>query len=344
MWQTNDNVNTKGLPTDQEFLEWLMTDAEEAHKPVNLNTAAEAHADAAIKGGWRDEDQRTGEELIYREGNTPIKLLQGTVARVVVRTALDCLSSEREALKRVPVGILPSTDVNAFAIRTPRRGAVIALNVALLHHFKILLYSSLALIHVDDHSTFNRSHPSEEYEQSIIRLAKVVCSGDTINWDEFHIRDCFIGAQPNRLVTTSMLFVAVFVLLHEYGHVQLGHLDANAVRQIAIGSTEVDVYLNSHNQEYDADNFALVRFRKLLHDHEAAMSIVGILFRFFDLCERMAGVTVSGTHPPALQRWQRIKNICEEDQGNGGTIGAIDALFDGLSPHGTKRDKGEPPG
>ena len=84
-----------------------------------------------------------------------------------------------------------------------------------------------------------------------------------------------------------MEFALTFILLHEYGHIYHGHLDENMTRRMSSEDEYVDIYLTSHEQEYEADEFAARKlFRKgeekLIHN-VCYIIAVTLLFLLFEL-------------------------------------------------------------
>jgi hypothetical protein len=87
-----------------------------------------------------------------------------------------------------------------------------------------------------------------------------------------------------------MEYALAFILLHEYGHVHYSHLDESFTRRMSIGEGDVDIYVTSHEQEFEADDFAA---RKLFYDGEDhllhntnGILAVTLLLLLFDLCEQ----------------------------------------------------------
>jgi hypothetical protein len=113
--------------------------------------------------------------------------------------------------------------------------------------------------------------------------------------------------------------IETFILLHEYAHVVLGHLHDHASKpfapEVGLGLTK---YTKSQEQELEADQYALEHFVKLFTDGftvagDVILLSCGLLLHFLALCERRTAESHSGTtrHPPALERWGRIKNVLQ---------------------------------
>ena len=101
------------------------------------------------------------------------------------------------------------------------------------------------------------------------------------------------------------------MLLHEYGHVALGHLNPMQTHNISLeGKQEVELkeYSRSQLAEFEADKFAV---EHAIRGQDVGVTFpvehfglaIGLIYRFFDLCEALGGSSgAATTHPPGITR------------------------------------------
>lgn len=120
----------------------------------------------------------------------------------------------------------------------------------------------------------------------------------------------------------------MFILLHEYGHALLGHLDAPALGEVGPERRQL---------EHEADTYAL---RLLMDDHMAppAWSIC-LLMRSFAIAEAVAPAAVS-THPSWRDRWSLLRH--DAHAGSKGAPPLVDKWFDDIEGDLTEWVRGFP--
>jgi hypothetical protein len=113
----------------------------------------------------------------------------------------------------------------------------------------------------------------------------------------------------DKLVETFATLIEIFIMLHEFGHVALNHLQTGCPVSLALEPAgELTLYTNSEKQEFEADEFAFRRYSGMGAQPTDVAFSCGLLFHFFNLCELISPPKVR-THPPALSRWERIKGL-----------------------------------
>ena len=254
------------LPSDQEYLERLMRNTASPHlsemKDHFIKQANDA-VDEQIKNGIIDVSERQRYLDIQLEGLDPSKVFQNDVLRRLRSSVLSLLvGTDGARMETVPVGILSVYEMNAFAIRTPRGGEAVALNAGLWSYLKVGVYCVLAMMFRKTKDGFGKHHPDETYALNLFRLVELMKAGGglitMVRNGDCSIADC-VGpsARPEPFVVNTMKRAFTFILLHEFGHISHGHLNVDLTRRAKIGFGEkVDIYLTSHNQEYEADEFA----------------------------------------------------------------------------------------
>jgi hypothetical protein len=302
------------LPTDQEYLAYLLDlwgsprdDAIRAH-------TAKHHPE------WLDDiDPELASD--FRSSET---FSQGQLAKSLQATALYMAGPARLKVENVPVAFLPHEDVNACAVRTPRDGAVILLNTAILDLFPIVCQCVSGILSEEMRGEMFPSLTSLDCAQSLYWLAREAVSPDIglgrrarfFNDPEVHEKVIDPSFPLTQRVESQFLLMEYFILLHEYGHIVLGHLDTKRVR-LARAATGVEIYTNSQTQEFDADAFALeCLFRHLeLKDRWRVYVFLGTLFGFFRLLEAVSDEAHSAsTHPPTPARWARLRELASQGQ------------------------------
>ena len=102
-----------------------------------------------------------------------------------------------------------------------------------------------------------------------------------------------------------------------------GHLNANLTRRVGAKGADIDVYVTSHRQEFEADEFAIRHLLSATPGEGARQFCIlalSMLFLLFDACEERSGddSRLLGTHPPSRDRLERIRQIsaeiCGEDE------------------------------
>jgi len=150
-------------------------------------------------------------------------------------------------------------------------------------------------------------HTQIEFGKGIMSLAAFCATGEFKELRKASTLTCPSLPPPsiNEPTGLTVTMIQAFVLLHEYGHVILGHLNPSDTTLVEMTNKgAIEVYNISQNQEFAADAFALQAFPFKL---EAAY-FAGLLFKFFQTSETFLSVH-STTHPPSSARWERIKQV-----------------------------------
>lgn len=321
-------LNKDASPTDQQYLETLMRDSALV-LPRQLRVLQEKRAvesvDELIEKKLIDPKDRQSYIDINMGFLNPATIFQGRVLRRLKSQALGYLSDEEAVLKAVPVGVLSTPEMNAFAIRTPRGGAAVALNSALWLYLKIAFYSFLAMIYRKTEYAIGAHHTNETYARNLYTLVSAMRTQSIIIMSadgEHSIADC-VGdaARPEQMVLQNMQHALVFILLHEYGHIHHGHLDVHLTRRVSTEKENIDIYVTSQEQEFEADEFAVRRFflegEKQMLNNVSHIVAITMLFLLFDLCEDDSVSEILGTHPKSKKRLERIYATCEKQCGEG---------------------------
>lgn len=185
-----------------------------------------------------------------------------------------------------------------------------------------------------------RDFSQQDFAWSLIVLASEVLYDD----DSLRQRCIARGSDCKRInpksddwLAQATLIVNLFVLLHEYGHVALRHLESGTKRVFSCNGVDASLLVARHAAEYEADAFAT---KTLLegsspHDRQVTLSTVGVLLRFWDLVHAIGdkdGCRIPGTHPAAAERWRRIKHegMGEKSRMPRDLLWSVDDVFDRL--------------
>lgn len=229
---------------------------------------------------------------------------------------------ERTRLQQVPICMADCHLLNAGAIPVPSGGEAILLNSG------ITFGGGLARLIYKYSSQYGRSLTNQEIANtmsSFLHLARFVIGVET---DADSVASAIVLAHRELLresrVDTRGAIISMFILMHEYGHVQLDHLEI--VRQINIDQLSErqrkSLFRVMRNCEYKADNWAYTRMLEAdwspcasKRDPDgritAALSIC-LAFEFLYLAEVFRGSceSDSDTHPPARRRKKKFINYC----------------------------------
>jgi len=316
-------MNINANPTDQEFLESLMI-SEWRPLPSEINEIQRAlwhqAVEEMIESKQIEPERRETYLNILLDQHDPRKMFQGNNIERIKKKAIDKLNFEESELHKTPVGIFSTHELNACAIRTPSGTAVIALYISLWFYLKSSFFCVLAIALRNSETPLGEHHSDETYAINLLQMAEAAKKGIQLivmtKTGEHSIADC-VGpsASPDYRVVASLVESLTFILLHEYGHIFHGHLNSELIRMKVCGENKIEIYLTSHEQEYEADCFAIKRILESKKDSEEMKSLslfsISMLFHFFDLCESERSKEIMGSHPPSLNRLKKIINVAE---------------------------------
>lgn len=323
------------LPTDNEFLSQLyerFKDKEwvarwEKHvKTVDLAEAVERSIAGGIAGNGREEEL----SQLIEESLTPSQLFRGKFIQMLKVLALHMLKPFRDKLEAIPVGCLPTRMLNGTTFRTPRGGHVIVLDQGVIMQLAILVRSYFAYYTWHTREPYCRDHSQAEFGRTIRLLAAFSVSGELGYLRNISTWDCPSLPQYDDVIEIFPMMIEVAILLHEYGHVVLGHLGSCRVMPLHFDSAgDLTTYLNSQGQELEADEFAFRQMTEGMKPGLDSLDIAfsfGLLFNFFHLGDQIQPPEAP-THPPALVRWERIKRLAGVPGRHGAWANDLDSFF-----------------
>jgi hypothetical protein len=332
------------LPSDEEYLEELyrlLRDEEWADRQERAAKREDpaVTAQTAIDRGEFRQDQYEALVEAFQESLTPSMYFRGKFIGLLRHAALNMLEKHRPQLEKIPVGCLPTRFLNAGACRTPRGGAVILLDSGVILQLGMLVRSFISYYtwNAPDHyaagEPYCHDHSRDAFGRTIQYLAAFSVSGDLKHLRVIDTWRCPSLPIYDQGVEMFAMGIEMFIMLHEYGHIVLGHLGSCSTRLIRLSNAEdVTLYTNSQLQEFQADEFAFKHYSaSAMRATDVAFSC-GLLFNFFHLAELIQPGRPA-THPPALERWQMIKSLAPLSAHPESWANYLDDAFEPLS-HG----------
>ena len=221
----------------------------------------------------------------------------------MARQLLRCvLASDRSRLQDVPVGMLPTNDFNAHAIKSPSGEPIIVLRtgtVGLLHNAVVSFVKTIptptsAPVWTKEQGAFwcLQWLGAYAFQKPVFGLEKMP-----------PLRDPARIAHSGTLVDMAL----AFILGHEFGHLLLGHLKKSKIVQRSLvpdsGAPPVDFYAKDQQQEYDADVKGIELAIEFCKKHsngsfQIVFLAVEMVYRLLHVLELLRP-TDARTHPPA---------------------------------------------
>ncbi|XHH09842.1 MAG: hypothetical protein ACFCUE_04240 [Candidatus Bathyarchaeia archaeon] len=303
-------------PTDQEFFEELCTKLSD---PIAQRLVAgmgdERLIDEAINSGVFTELDRDFLKAEAEEWKDPKKATTCMFINVTKAAALKILGPEYSGLSEIPVGFLPTRQINACSIRTPRNGAIILFDSAVIYTLMFLFRSYFSLDSWRDSKPFCHDYTEDDFGMTIFILAGFCATSNLDILNKAPALDCPSISGYDKTIICHCNFTEWFILLHEYAHVILGHL-SNDTAKMRIGERSVEYYKLSQEQEFEADKFAFSKILLLCKEGGLKPTDVligpGLLFHLLDLSEtiiKSTGGVITPSHPPAAERWKRLSKL-----------------------------------
>ncbi len=279
-------------------------------------------------------------EQLRREIANPRLAFRGQIINLLRDGALRILAPFQSQLSGIPLGPIPTRQLNACAVRTPRGGAVILLDHGVLLHVSMLVRSYLAFYTWHSETPYCRDHSQDEFAETILLLAESCATGRQLPLKRISTWNCPSLGDFDPTTETLASQIELLILLHEFGHVVLKHLHADHTAELRLHDQKsVPMYTKSQNQEFEADQFAFEQMKSVGTGHVLPTDVAfsfGLLLKFFGLCESLSparGPASQHTHPPASSRWDRVKSIAgvasQQETLAFRLDGAFDVLFKG---------------
>jgi len=236
-----------------------------------------------------------------------------------IRDKSQKLVSEQEAelLRRTAVGFLPTGIINACCVGGLSQGYVIVINYGL---FFTSILLSMALYAPDVTGELLQDVLESVEPEEILRIS-VDCAikPSRENYANLERHYSYLTPELLGLAGAFASLMYQFIFLHEVGHICNGDVDNGyAVAIIDYDSKKIEMANTNHRREYAADKFALFALLRPSTDAVSAwatFSQVEAFFQFLMYVERARKLNSSQTHPPAIARLRRLRNIMLEAWG-----------------------------
>ena len=248
--------------------------------------------DARVDSPVADLDPSTVLELM-RE-NQSRDAFEGRFVTHLRDGALFVLKRAGVEMPPVRVGLVESLDVNACA-RVLSGERVVTLNFALVFHMLTWWRGLLSVYTAPSAEPYCRCYPVRAYAISLLRVAQSVAAGSFEPLERGAIVSCDCRQPWDPTLARRATTTELFILLHEMGHIHLGHLEQEA--------TTVS---DRHSDEYAADAFAVSALVSAGMALEEALLGAGAFFTLAYCLTRLPSDVPSQTHPHPRERLDRL--------------------------------------
>lgn len=238
------------------------------------------------------------------------------LAETLCRSAMKLVTHEnREQLKDIAAGFLPTGIFNACCVGGLSNGYVIALNHGMFNSLVLLCIAWIAPSTTGE--VLEMAKESVDQQEILAALVKYAMTPNSENYAEVERHYSYMTPELLGLGAAFTSSILVFIVLHEMGHICNGDVDKGvALANFDFDNWKVDYVKPSHRHEYAADQFALNAF---LSDSDttkpalawAAYAHVEIFFQFLMHVERIGKITESRTHPPAISRLHQLRRMMQ---------------------------------
>lgn len=241
----------------------------------------------------------------------PLSQDQGLLAPLVKMAKETLSKDERDEITNIPIGIIHIPLFNAARTCVPKGGYIIVVNYNLISGLNIVFRNLIdVLLRIFGNFLLTPEYFQEQKELALNfshTLQRQILL-ETTATHEIRRLDPQQGLWTWRLAWAAQLFV----LLHEFGHHFLRHHDVKMMHPASMPMIDINYYTQSQEQEFEADAWAAKRLTTLPPEIvEDMRTALPILFYSFQICEDVFGLNAkdSGTHPPHLDRLERIYSI-----------------------------------
>lgn len=271
-----------------------------------------------VARGIADESNLEFQSKLIRENLDPKQAFRGAFINTVREMALAALkrSGQEKGLENIPVGLVDAWDVNAHAIGRPDGGPVIVLNRGLLLNLQLIAHFTIALETWHSETPYRDDFPQGAYATFLLILAQYCVSGDAEIMRQIP-KEAFASVEIGGMPHLFASMMEIIILLHEFGHIKLGHIDEER---------EVE---SAHDDEFAADMFAFKALIEMIGDSAKPTDIAlafGMLFKFFGLMSLFSKVETDD-HPTGDERWDRIKLEVDSEDFKNTLAGQLDDCF-----------------
>jgi hypothetical protein len=281
-------------------------------------------------------DLKTKDEVknLFRPSGGELDHIRYIAAQLIESAPADIQPS----LRNLPVGSLPTLDLNAQTVRHPEGYSIIVLHTGTVISIYRIVCSFLGTLPV----------PGSQPEWSFLEAANWIMqslAATAFGEPRLGYEQIPVFRHPRRMAAAGSLVdnACAFILGHEYSHFLLRHSEARNATPRGVtscpGQPPLEFYNRKQNQEFEADEngfeFA-IRFCRNTHtgSHQIVYMAIVFFLQILDLLELFLPTGRTESHPPAkarraaferLHRFTFDEEMCNE-------IAYVDAFFTALRP------------
>ena len=236
---------------------WLLKEYEDAlpnHKE-ELEHALST-IDKEFREGLISENERRKQRSELTRIFTPESMLSDTYLLEIRKFIFKLHPELSEHLNSVPIVLLPKKfEWDAFAYRLPSGKPFVAVNLCFTSLTRAIVCLTQDLIASDLNGDRKR------FIQCVRGLIAGAAFVSTNDFAHLTLLRTLVprASKRDNWVSMCCMLMTCFVLLHEFGHLELAHIDLDL--SIPQRGNVSDVRLLSHRLEYEADDFALTKMK-----------------------------------------------------------------------------------
>ena len=192
------------------------------------------------------------------------------------------------------MAMLESLEFNACA-RIISGVPSITVNFALVLYLLHWWHGLRSILSIGAKTPFCVCHSSAEHAISLFRIAQAARSGSLKPLGYDGILECSCRKPWDVTVSDHATDTELFVILHEMGHVHLGHLECDR--------STIDA---AYSMEYEADSFAINVLVGAGMDADRALLGAGGFLTLAEIVEGLSPAADNTSHPHPRDRWDRL--------------------------------------
>ncbi|MEU8813673.1 hypothetical protein [Actinoplanes sp. NPDC048796] len=293
--------------TNRDFKELVYTEKED---PQRVSQAFEHAAETLIPEDL--PDRATVDEIMSKmadavsSGGTaefPSWYLPVSIASAIA--SMDQKASEKA--RQIPVAMSYSGLLNAVTLKSPSGRPVVMFDLGATYLVEYLVIAVLGSI--PRGSSPERPRPCTHNAIAVVHNAiKFLLTRDVrfFAFAALHAGEVVRELEQEGEIISARLMAGgaeQFVVLHEFGHAILGHLDRARLLQLNMRGVDVNAMMGHHEIEHEADIFASEQSRE---DPNFWLGCA-MLFPILAQAEKLEGAPLAQTHPTWNVRWRKLE-------------------------------------
>ena len=254
-----------------------------------------------------DNAQRQVEDIVIRRG------ARGQYVRRIRDEALSYLNVPADhPVKSIEVGLIHATELNACAVRTESDQTLVLLDFGITICQLFFVRAFAGLLFSRDNPPLCAHYSMDEFADAVLAACRFGVTGGLCA-PELAPAMCQ-QHDGNGFAESMAIGSQLFLLLHEYAHVVLGHLEDSGIRS---ERSTAEAIIISRRQELEADAYAFMsaveHLKKGGKDPSAFLLSPGFLLQCMYLMQFLTRSNTVPNHPTPLERWERILAIAHHE-------------------------------